>query len=449
MPMVTAARPNAGRYVFGGVALSLALFGALRLSWVEAHLLLPLTRIQGLVAGGLFGMPVLPVQVTLECSGADALALCAGAVLAYPVRWRARLAGVAGGLTLILVLNTLRIGTLGLVVASPARFNALHLYLWPALLMLAIAGYVLGWMRIAERVPVTTAATTPSAVRPTAWQPSRRFALLTAAYLIVFATALPFTLDAPAVVAFAGLITGTAAAVLGSIGMQASAAANVLVTTRGSFIVTHECISTPLIPVYLAAVCAYAANWRRMAAGVLLMVPLFTALGVVRLLMVALPPAVMASPTFLVHAFYQLLLAVVVVVVAARWRHGHGALGHAAAGVAAGVSFGLILGPAYTWMVMPRADLALADPQGAVAFLPAFQVALYLALWVATFANARWLPFTAGLAGLVVAQVVALLALHAPAATDVVVHVRDVRAWAVAGPVLFFVLVVARARPAR
>ena len=68
------------------VAWSLGLFGLLRLRWTEAHVVLPLTRGQGGLAVGLFGTPTLPVEVTLACSGADALALCLGAVLAYPVK---------------------------------------------------------------------------------------------------------------------------------------------------------------------------------------------------------------------------------------------------------------------------------------------------------------------------------------------------------------------------
>ena len=51
--------------------------------------------LQAAAAAGVFGTPALPVQVTLACSGADAFALCLGAVLAYPVRWDRRLAGAA------------------------------------------------------------------------------------------------------------------------------------------------------------------------------------------------------------------------------------------------------------------------------------------------------------------------------------------------------------------
>ena len=68
--------------------------------------------------------------------------------------------------------------------------------------------------------------------------------------------------------ALAGFIARAAAATLGVVGVSAHAAANVLWTPRGGFLVTQECISTPLIPVYLAAVCAYSPTWRRLILGV-------------------------------------------------------------------------------------------------------------------------------------------------------------------------------------
>ena len=133
MPTATArAQTDAVKFALRGVAWSLGFFGLLRLNWTEAHVVLPLTRVQGGLAVGLLGTPTLPVEVTLACSGADALALCLGAVLAYPVSWRTRLVGAGVGAALIVSLNTLRIGTLGRAAASPAWFNALHVYVWPA-----------------------------------------------------------------------------------------------------------------------------------------------------------------------------------------------------------------------------------------------------------------------------------------------------------------------------
>ncbi len=335
MPTDTArSRTRAVDFTLRAVAWSLGLFGLLRLNWVETHGLLPLTRLQGRLAVGLCGMPALPIDATLACSGADALALCVGAILAYPAGWRMRLAGAGGGLALVLGLNTMRIGTLGRVAASPAWFETLHLYVWPAALTLAIAGYVFGWMRVVDGrqgagsqllEPVArdaTPATVSSAARLTP-----RFIGLTAAFLVLFTAASPLYLESAGVLSVAAFIARAAAAALHVIGVEARASANVLWTARGGFVVTQECVSTPLIPIYLAAVFAYAGTWRTRALGLVAAAPLFVGLGIARLLVVALPAALVASPLYLIHAFYQLLLAAVVVcarrhLASRRRRHG-------------------------------------------------------------------------------------------------------------------------------
>jgi exosortase/archaeosortase family protein len=439
----TARRPiEAARFVVFGVAASLGVFGLLRLSWTEAHLVLPVTSLQGALAARLFRTPAMSVEVTLACSGADALALCLGAILAYPVTWRSRVAGAGGGAALIVCLNTLRIGTLAQVATSPAWFNILHVYVWPAAMTLAIAGYVFAWMRLADRRPPTEESRPIATVRP-APQPSRRFVGLTGAFLLVFLAASPFYLESSGVLALAGFIARAAAATLGVLGVSAHTAVNVLWTPRGGFLVTQECIATPLIPVYLAAVCSYAPTWRRLILGVLATLPLFIGLGIARLLVVALPDVV-ASPIFLVHAFYQLLLGAVVVFLAAHWRHGgRAAPGHALVGIVVGVLVVHLLGPLSARMVAFQAGAPLDDPQGAIALLPAFQVGLYLALWVAAFGATSWKRFLAGIAVLGLTQTAGLLALHALAShAGVTAHVRDVRGWAVAGPVLIFAAVV-------
>jgi len=432
---------RAARFVLRGTAASLGLFGLLRLPWIETHAVLPFVRMQGALAVRLFGTPSLPVETTLACSGTDAMALCLGAVLAYPVPWRRRLAGAAAGVALILALNTLRIGTLGRVAASPTWFDALHLYIWPAALTLAIAGYVFAWMRVADEPQA------PGAPAPV--QPSRRFIGLTLAFLVLFTAASPLYLESHGVLALAGVIARAAATTLGILGVTVHATGNVLWTARGGFAVTQECISTPLIPVYLAAICAYSKTWRRLIVGVLATLPLFTALGIVRLLVVALPDVV--APLFFVHAFYQLLLGAVVVCLAALWRHGRRAApGYALAGIALGVLFVSLLGPLYTRAVTYQAGAPLHDPQGAIAFLPSFQAGLYLALWVAAFVAGGWRRFLVGLAALGLTQTAGLFLLHALAADPgLAAHVRDVRGWAVAGPVLIFAAVVNRASSRR
>lgn len=443
MPTATPrVRTDAARFALRAGAASLGLLGVLRLNWVAAHAVLPVTRLQAHIAASVFGAPAAPVDATLACSGTDAIALCLGAILAYPVAWRVRAAGAAGGLALILALNIARIGTLGGAAASPAWFDALHLYVWPAVLTLAIAGYVFWWMRHADGEAPVSPMQLP--------RPSTQFVALTIVFLLIFLVASPLYLESAAVLALAGVVTRAAAALLGLLGVTVHAAGNVLSTPGGGFAVTQECISTPLIPVYLAAVCAYSPTWRRWCAGVLATLPIFVSLGILRLLVLALPAQV-ASPAFLIHTFSQLAVAAIVVVIAAVWRHGR-TLGpaYAAVGIIGGVLFVRCFGPLYTELMTSNAGAALPDPQGAIAFLPAFQVGLYLALWAAAFAAVAWQRVLAGLALLGLTQAVGLLALGALAThTGLLAHVRDIRGWAIAGPVLILAAVVGRAQPRR
>lgn len=452
----TASWPQSGaRFALAGVTASVCLFGLLRLSWVESHAVLPFTLAEAAVAVRVFGASKLPMEATLACSGADAVALALGAILAYPVTWRSRAFGASGAIALIVLLNILRIGSLGRVAGSLYWFAALHLYIWPALLTLAIAGFVLTWMHLAQDAPPTAAARPPAPPRLT-----RRFVVLGAIFLVAFVAAAPLYLQNSAVLAVAGLTARVTAAILGGIGVYAVASANVLWTSHGGFSVTEECLSTPLIPVYLAAVCAYAPNWKRLWIGVLAAAPIFVALGIARLLVVA-APASFATQVFLVHAFYQLLVGLVIVFAAAYWRHrGGSAIGFGLAGIAAGVLLAMLLGPVYSRLIVSVAGRAISDPQGAIAFLPAFGAALYLAMCIASIRRAtgpasdvialRWTTALAGFGVLAAVQTAALFLLNWLAAhTALTVAVRDVRALAIAAPILAFGVVVSLGRARR
>ena len=401
----------------------------LRLPWIETHLVLPLTQGQAVVAGQVFGAAAVPIAATLACSGTDAIALCLGAILAYPATWRSRLSGSAVGVTLILALNTIRIGTLGRLAANPDWFNALHLYVWPAVLTIAIAGYVFAWMRFADRAPSRTAASGRSYA-------SWRFIGLSVTFLLVFALAAPLYLANSGVLAVAGFIARAAAAILNAAGVTAHAAGNTLLTSHGGFLVTGECIVTPLIPVFLAAVIACATSWRWLILGLTAAVPLFIVLGIARLLVVVLPVAA-ASPEFFVHAFFQLLTGIVLVILAAVWRdRGRSAAPHAVAGIVSGALCIMALGP-WSARLIASPAVPFNDPQGAIALLPAFQVGLFGAIWVAAFLASGWRRFLTGLAALVLLQAAGLAVLHVlTTQAGLTAHVREVRGWAVAGPLL-------------
>ena len=214
---------------------------------------------------------------------------------------------------------------------------------------------------------------------------------------------------------------------------------------------TQECISTPLIPVYLAAVLVYVRPWWRAALSVAAGVPLFLALGIARLLVVAVPAGFDRPPAFFIHAFSQLLVAAAMVCAAAWWRHGAGArtCGRIVIAVAIAVAWLELIGPAYTSLMVRVTGVPPADPQGALLFLPAFQAGLFIALWCAAFIESGWRRFLCGAALLASVQIVVnggvnLLASHAGLAP----LVRDVRAWALIGPALVIAMVI-HVAPAR
>lgn len=439
--MAEVPQASAARVSLQFVAWSLGLFGLLRLHWIEVHALWPFTEMQGALATALNGGSQLPVTTTLACSGADALALCLGAIFAYPVRWRHRLAGAAAGVLVIVALNIVRIASLGRAAGSPRWFELLHLYIWPAILTLAIAGYVFLWARTAddrERSRIDDGRPPTVAALP----PLGRFVALAAVFMLVFVAASSIYLESGLVLAVASFMAQAAAVILHAMGFHAVATGNLLSTDRAFVSVTQECITTPLIPVYLAAVFAFSTTWRRFAAGILAAVPLFVALGIIRLLLVALP-LTLTSSLFLVHAFYQLLLGLVVVVLFGLWRHGtSSAWRPVAAGLLAGAGFVVMLGYWYTLAIGAVAPMPANDPQSAVAFFPSFQIGLYLALWISAFAGTGWRRMLAGLAVLVVTQFAVIFGLQAVTGHwDATAHVRDIRGWAVVAPMLVAVAI--------
>ena len=408
-------------FLLAALAWSLGLFAALRLPWVEKRLVVPLTQAQKQAADYYAGSPAVPVVATLECSGTDVLALCLAAILACPVPWRARLAGSAGAVAFILALNTVRIATLGHTAASPDLFRVLHLQVWPAILVLAVAGYVFAWMRQA-----LVRAEQPQGIGDceTALAPLvRRFAPRAAVLLVAFALCGPWIARSDTLLAAGAWLAGAAALVLAAAGLTAAATGNVLATSRGAFIVTPDCLATALVPLYVAAVFTARWTWRARAVALIAAVPLFAGLAMIRLLLLALPPALAASPLFLVHGFHQLVLAVIV----------------------GGHLTSVVLGGALALAPHAPMDLtAPGDAQGALALLPAFQAGLLLALGMA--AVLGWRRLLSAFALLLASQVGFLVFAGLADRGGLVPHALFLRAWAVGVPVVL-TMVMLRAGP--
>ena len=388
--------------------------------------------------------------MTADCSGTDVLALCVAAILAWPASWRARLAGAAGGIALIVTLNTMRIGTLGRAAASPALFETLHLQVWPAVLVLASAAYVFAWMRTVNRADEPSAGTDGESPLRSSF--TRRFVALTALCLVGFAFCGPWIARSETLMTAGVWVAGEAALLLGAFGIAATAAGPVLTTSRGAFMVTPECLATALVPLYLAGVFAAPLTWPRRFVALAAAPPFFAMLAIARVLLLALPPFITSSPLFLVHGFHQVVLALMVVVFLAWQREPAGyhrwfrAVLRAGLATAAAAVFAVFVGSALTntlvglaGALMPMAPHALSDltgpgdAQGALATLFTFQASFLLAIGVS--AVAGWKPLLKALAALFVTQVLFLIVLVEIAdRTGGMPHALLLRAWAVGLP---------------
>ena len=263
---------GAGRFILYALGWNIALFGLLRLPWIEEHLIDGLIAFQKSVVFWYGIAEHNGIIVTASCSGTDVMALGAGVTLAYPAAWRRRVLGVAGGLALILTLNMVRIASLYLVASDPARFTLLHVYVWPVVLVLTTVGYVMGWI-------YWSAHRSAAADRRLS-----RFGLFAAGGLAIYFASLPWAFQSLALVEAGAWTTSVGGWVLSNIGVGVQTAGNVLVTARGVFLVTPECLFTPVIPLSVAALCVLPVPRMWRMGCLLLGVPLFFALGVARLL---------------------------------------------------------------------------------------------------------------------------------------------------------------------
>ena len=428
------------RFVQHAILWNIGLFALIRLPWTADVLAAGLIQFQTSLIYWYGARPNPGIVVDTSCSGADVAALCLGVTLAYPVAWRQRVIGAVIGVAGIIALNTVRIATLLALASSPETLNLLHVYVWPAALTLATVAYVWLWIRWTER---------PAAAMGAGW---RRFFVLSLAGLVLYAVSVPW-MFASAALGTAGVWTAAAGATaLGSFGASVTASGNTLFTSRGAFQVTQECLFTPMVPLYLAALFSVPLTRATRTWGLALALPLFFVLSVTRLLVLALPPFLVDRPTILAHGFYQLLAGSSLIVGASHlseWR----ATAWAAstrAGLALAMAMAVGLVANQTWVpiltstagaidvVSPSGLERLtgaADEQGALALLPAFQIGLLCGVWWALTGGRRRRALAWGLALVSVSQLCLLLGLGALASEGVYVHALALRAWAIGVPV--------------
>jgi exosortase/archaeosortase family protein len=99
-------------------------------------------------SGDYVRLPGGTVQVVDSCTGLDVSLLVGAAMLLHPASWRARLAGVLLGFAILMPLNFVRVLTLAWWSGrGSAWFEVGHVYLWPAVVVIASLAILLGWMQ--------------------------------------------------------------------------------------------------------------------------------------------------------------------------------------------------------------------------------------------------------------------------------------------------------------
>jgi S-adenosylmethionine decarboxylase len=422
------------------VLWNVALFGLLRLPWIADPIVGAAIRFQTSLISWYGARPHAGIVVTSSCSGVDVVALCLGIVLSYPAAWRRRISGALTGIVTIVGLNAVRIATLNAVADSQGTLRLLHVYVWPIALTVVTVAYVWLWIQWSGRRLAPASGWT-------------RFFKYSAVGLVAYAVIVPWAFSS-VVLEMAGAWTVAAGvAVLAALGADVHSAGNVLMTGRGTFQVTNECLFTPMVPLYLSAVFSMPWSPLRRGTWVALSLPIFFVLGVARLLVLALPPFLIQRPAFLAHGFYQLLAGGLAIVVAAhvacRRQPGWAASRLALLALTTAGIAGLAAGPAWDFAllqmgkvvheVLPATLTSLSvarDEQGAFALLPAFQMALTLGLWIALTGGRRYSRLAGGLGVVAAAQIVLLAALGSLGLAGIHLHALAIRGWALVVPLI-------------
>ncbi len=135
-------------------------FTLLSVNWVNDHLVVPFTAWVAWTSGHalrLLGQPVIlegtvirgprfAVNIENGCNGVETVVIFLAAVLAFPARWRARLAGLVLGIVAIQLINLVRVVALYLTGAYlPSFFDTSHTVIWQTLVILSGLALFVVW----------------------------------------------------------------------------------------------------------------------------------------------------------------------------------------------------------------------------------------------------------------------------------------------------------------
>lgn len=106
-----------------------------------------------------FGPNGFAVSIEAGCNGVEATIVLVAAVLAYPASWVSRIAAIGLGFLAVQLMNILRIISLFYLGSwNMEVFSWVHLYLWPALIMLDVLIVFIVFLRYQSRLPLAMQA---------------------------------------------------------------------------------------------------------------------------------------------------------------------------------------------------------------------------------------------------------------------------------------------------
>jgi exosortase H (IPTLxxWG-CTERM-specific) len=153
------------------VALLIVLFYIVyRNPWVENSIFTPLVNLYAKLSGGLLAMfgfkntvsadliysSQFSVSVKKGCDAAEPMAIFIAGIVAFPAMIKRKLIGLGLGLTILFLLNIVRIVTLYLMgIYFPDLFEAMHLAVWQVVFILIAVLLWFLWLRYVVNKPIT------------------------------------------------------------------------------------------------------------------------------------------------------------------------------------------------------------------------------------------------------------------------------------------------------
>jgi exosortase/archaeosortase family protein len=105
-----------------------------------------------IVNGNAIAVSGLTLDINHECTGVFVFFVLISFIGAYPARLQAKVAGIVVGVTLLCLVNVVRIATLVRVVEFyPGLFVYFHEYVWQGAFLMLVTLYALTWVEWARR----------------------------------------------------------------------------------------------------------------------------------------------------------------------------------------------------------------------------------------------------------------------------------------------------------